>query len=134
MKRWLFENLGLKLAALLIAVILWAFVGTQQIMEQKVTVQSILTDMPPGAALGTDVKTSIPVVLTGRTDSFKDLDLSDLKAVVSLKGYQVDSKEVVVHPRIQSLPKGIMANLPDLTLRLVPVSEPNDTVKTKRRK
>jgi YbbR domain-containing protein len=122
MKRWLFENLGLKAIALVVAVVLWAYVGSQQVLEQRATLQLTVADMPPGAALDTNVKTSIPVLLTGRKDSFKDLDLSALNVVVSLKGYQATPREIVVHPRVQPLPKGVLAEVPDLTLRLIPVS------------
>lgn len=133
MKRWFVENLGLKTVALLVAVVLWAYVGSQQILEQRATLQLTVADMPAGAALDTNVKTSIPVLLTGRKDSFKDLDLATLNVVVSLKGYQATQKEIVVHPRVQPLPKGILAEAPDLTLRLIPLSDKPENPRPKKK-
>ena len=98
MNRWLFENLGLKILALFIAIALWAYVGTRQIIDRRVTVSVELTDIPPGVTVDPRVRTSVPVVLTGRKESVLDLDGDDLTAVVSLKGTTPDESEVLVHP------------------------------------
>jgi len=132
MKRWLFENLGLKILAFLIAVALWAYVGSRQILENRMTLHLELTDVPPGMTVDSNVRTSIPVVLTGRKDSVLDIDPTELKAVVSLKGYQPDQKQMVVRPRVQPLPSGVIASTQDLTVHLVPLAVPKEPVQEKK--
>ena len=132
MKRLLLENLGLKILALFLASMLWAYVGSRQVLEMKLTLHLELNDMPGGMTLDSNVKTSIPVILTGRKESILDVDKEELKAVVSLKGYLTGQKDLVVHPKVQPLPSGVTANLSDITLHLVPLNDPNDTSKKKK--
>jgi YbbR domain-containing protein len=121
MKRWLFENLGLKILALLIALCLWAYVGSRQVLDTRVIVHLQLTDIPVGMTVDSNVKTAIPVVLTGRKESILDLDADDLSAIVSLRGYIPGKQDFAVHPVIKPLPPGVTANTPDVTVHLVPV-------------
>ena len=124
MGRWLFQNIGLKLLALVIAFALWAYVGSRQVLDRKVTVGLELRDIPEGMTLDSDVRTSLPVVLSGRKDTVLDIDQEELKAVVSLRAAVPGQKEVVVHPRVQPLPAGVTASLLDLKVHLVPLNIP----------
>jgi YbbR domain-containing protein len=133
MRRWFFDNFALKLLAVFIAFALWAYVGSRQILERKVTLHLELSDIPAGMTLDSSVKTSIPVVLTGRKENVLDLDPEDLKAVVSLKAYSASQKEMVVHPRVQPLPDGVTASLSDLAVRLVELNDPKVPPKRKRK-
>lgn len=133
MKRRIFANLGLKVLSVFIALLLWAYVGSQQVLERKMTLHIEFTDIPAGVAVASDVKTSIPVVLHGRKDNLLDLDPDDLKAVISLKGYQSGQKEMTVHPRIQNLPNGVTANVSDFQVPLVPPSDNKANSKKKKR-
>ena len=121
MKRWLFENLGLKISAFLIALCLWAYVGSRQVLDTRVIVHLQLTDIPVGMTVDSNVKTAIPVILTGRKESILDLDADDLSAVVSLRGYIPGKQDFAVHPMIKPLPPGVTANTPDVTVHLIPV-------------
>ena len=132
MKRLLLDNLGFKVLALFLAFILWAYVGSRQVLERKLTLHLELGDMPAGMTLDSNVKTSIPVVLTGRKESILDVDPDDLKATVSLKSYVEGQKVLVVHPKVQPLPEGVTANLSDITLHLVPLAVPDDLIKNKK--
>lgn len=120
MKRWLFENLGLKIMALFISIALWAYVGTREIIDRRVTVAVELTDIPAGVTVDPHVRTSVPVVLTGRKESVLDLDGDELEAVVSLKGTTPDQQEALVHPQVRPLPKDVAANVQALKIPLVP--------------
>ncbi|HVM32421.1 MAG TPA: hypothetical protein VMU88_04740 [bacterium] len=124
MKRWLFENLGLKLSALLIAVALWAYVGSRQVLDRRVTVHLQLTDIPAGMTVDSNLRPTLPVVLTGRKESILDLDGDDLTAIVSLKGYTPGKPDLAVRPLIRPLPIGVTASTADLTIHLVPVAKP----------
>ena len=130
MKRWLFQNIGLKLLSVLIAFALWAYVGSRQVYMERRVIPLEIRDMPAGVTLDSGVKTSIPVVLTGRTENFKELDRDELKAVVSLKATLPGQREITVHPKVLPLPSGIKADLSDLMIPLVPVKDP----KTKKGK
>lgn len=124
MKRWLFENMGLKLLALLIAVCLWAYVGSQQVLNRRVEAHLQLTDIPDGMMVDSNVRTTIPVVLTGRKQSILDLDGNDLTAIVSLRHYEPGKSEVSVRPFIRPLPSGVSANTPEVIVHLIPVPKP----------
>jgi hypothetical protein len=119
MNRWLFENLGLKLLALSISIALWAYVGSRQIIDSRVTVPVELTDIPVGVTVDPRVRTSVSVVLTGRKESVLGLDGDELTAVVSLKGTTPDQSEILVHPQVRPLPKDVAANVPTLKIPLI---------------
>lgn len=131
MKRWLFQNMGLKFLSLIIAFALWAYVGSRQVLEQRLNVQLEFADMPAGMTLDPSLKTNISVSLTGRKDRILDIDPEDLRAVVSLRNAQSGQKEIVVHPKIQPLPVGVTANVADVTLHLIPV---DNSKKSKKKK
>lgn len=123
MKRWLFQNIGLKLLSLLIAFALWAYVGSRQVLEQRVTLHLEFADMPASMTLDPNVSTNISVVLIGRKDRVLDIDPQALHAVVSLKNAQPGQKEITVHPHIQPIPAGVNVNTPDVTVKLIPSAD-----------
>jgi hypothetical protein len=123
MKRWIFENLGLKLLACLIAIALWAYVGSRQVLERKMTLRLELTDVPLGMMVEANVKTTVPIIFTGRKESVLSLDPEELKAVVSLREFAPSSKALVIHPpvKVQPAVSGVVATTPNITVHLVPV-------------
>lgn len=121
MKRWLFQNMGLKFLSLLIAFVLWAYVGSRQVLEQRLNLHLEFADIPAGMTLDPNVRTSISVNLTGRKDRILEVDPEDLKAVVSLRNAQPGQKEILVHPKIQPLPFGVTATVADIPLHLIPL-------------
>jgi len=126
MKRWLFENLGLKILAFLIAISLWAYVGSRQVLERRISLHLELTDIPVGMTVDSNVKTSIPVVFTGRKDSVLNLDPEELRAVMSLRGTApTPLSDVLVHPpvKVQPLPSDVAATVPSVTIHLIPSRE-----------
>ncbi len=130
MKRWFFENLGLKVTAVLIAFSLWAYVDLKQVLDRKhLTVHLELTDMPAGMALDPSAKTSVSVLLIGK--DVKDLEPDDLDATASLKGVTIAEQDVVVHPKIEELPPGVTASAHDVKIHLIPLSEPKDNFRKK---
>jgi YbbR domain-containing protein len=134
MKRWLFDNIGLKILALVITLILWAFVGSREILERKMTLRLELTDIPAGVTVDSKLKTSLSVILIGRKESVLEVDPEELKAVVSLKAYQPGSREMVVRPKVQPLPVGVTANVNDIQLSLLPPPEESKSSKKKQGK
>jgi len=131
MKRWFFHNLGLKVLALLIALVLWAYVGSRQVIDTRATLHLELTDIPVGMTVDPTLRSSLLFTFTGRKESVLDLDRENLRAVMSLKDVKPSDKELFVHPaiRVEPLPKGISVTVLPVTVHLLPIS-----VKTKRKK
>lgn len=125
MKRWFFDNLGLKILALLIALCLWAYVGSQQFLQLSIRLPLEVEDIPPGMKVASDVKTSVSIVFSGRKDQIRNLDLEheELKAVMSLKGTAPSDKELLVYPsiKVEPRPKDVTVLAPNLPVHLVPI-------------
>lgn len=133
MKRWLFENFGLKVTAVLIACALWAYVDLKQVLEKKrLTVHLEITDMPAGMALDPSTKTSISVLLIGK--DVKDLESDDIDATASLKGVSAGEQDIVVHPKIEDLPSGVAASIHDVKIHLISLNEPKNGSRKKTSK
>src|ERR1039458_4483276 len=125
MKRWFFENFNLKVLAVFIAVLLWAYVDLKQVLDHKrLTLHLELTDIPAGMTLDPAVKSSVSVMLIGK--NVKELEADDLDATASLKNFPPGQAEAVVHPKIEELPDGVTASVHDLKIRLVPLNPPKD--------
>jgi hypothetical protein len=107
MKHWWFQDILLKLTALGLAVALWAYVGSSQVLERKMDLKAVFTDLPSGALLTEDVKSTVSFVLVGRREKILPLDPAVLKAVVSLKGLPVPVKDYPVRFAVQGIPKGV---------------------------
>lgn len=123
MKRWIFENFNLKLLAIFIAFLLWAYVDLKQVLDHKhLTLYVELTDIPAGMALDPTAKTSVSVMLIGK--NVKDLEADDLDATASLKDTPPGQEEVVVRPKIQQLPEGVTASVHDLKVHLIALNAP----------
>jgi hypothetical protein len=123
--RWLFEDIGLKLTALTLAFILWAFVGTNQVLERKMDLKAVFTDVPTGAVLTEDVRNTVSVILVGRREKVLDLDPGNLKAQVSLKGLPVPVKDYPVKVVIQDLPKGVALDAAPVLISLKNADDPS---------
>lgn len=134
MKRWFFENIGLKILSFLIALCLWAYVGTQQFLQLSIRLPLEVQDIPPGMKVDSDLKTSVQVVFSGRKERIRDLDKEheELKAVMSLKGTSASDKDLLLYPavKVEPKPKDVTVLAPNLAIHLVPA--PQD--KPKKRK
>jgi|GEM_PF-1086893 YbbR domain-containing protein len=118
MKNALFNDLGLKLVALLLAFGLWLYVGTHQVLERRVELKLVFTDLPAQAALAPDVTSTLTVLLVGRKDRIGALEARDLRATVSLLGVPVPVKDYPVKVQIAGIPKGVAADIPPLLVGL----------------
>ena len=135
MPRWLFENLRLKLLAVLIASTLWAYVDMRQVLDhRRMNVRLELTDLPEGIALGPTTRMSVVVQLVGNKEAIQDLDPEDLTAVASLKAFPATPGEVTVHPKVGDLPKGVTASAKDVKVELVPAGKQDPPKKGSRKR
>lgn len=133
MKRWFFENWGLKILAFFIAIALWANVDLRQVLDRrKMTVGLEYADIPAGLGLGSGNKTSVSILLIGNKEKIRDLDPDDLQAVVSLKGAVSGKGELTVRPKVQSLPEGVEASVKEIKINLEQVNEVKEPSKKKK--
>jgi hypothetical protein len=124
MRRFFLENMGFKAASLLTAFLLWAYVGTTQMLERRENVQVEFSGIPAGLSLGPGAKSQVKVLLHGRNEPTRQLNPDDLKAVVSFPSGAKAGEDLLVTPRIRNLPKGVTAEVPSITVRLVAIAEP----------
>ncbi|HUO56799.1 MAG TPA: CdaR family protein [bacterium] len=135
MNRWLFENLRLKILALLIGVALWAYVDSRQVLDhRKMRVQVEFTDIPAGMALDPSIKKTVMIQLVGSKETLQDLDPEDLTVEASLKDMTPGTEEADVRPKVSSLPKGVTASASDVRVKLVAADESRDNGKKKSKK
>jgi hypothetical protein len=122
MKRLFFENFWLKVLALLIACVLWAYVGWREFTTKKASLALQLTEIPEGMAVDDNVKTRVIVVFKGRKDILDSIDPDELVAVMSLKGVEAGPKDLIVRPPIQVQPKpsGVVVTAPNIAVHLIP--------------
>lgn len=124
MKRTLFKDPGLKLAALLLAFCLWVYVGTSQVLERSVDLKVVFTDLPPNASLASEVQGMVPVVLVGRKERVGNVEARELRAVVSLQGVPVPSRDYPVKVTVSNVPKGVAADVPPFLVSLNSTKKP----------
>ena len=82
----LLENWPLKLASLVFAAGLWAFVVTEERTDAVFTVPLDFVDRPPGVEVTSVGVESVVVRVEGRHNRLRRLREEDFKAEVSLKG------------------------------------------------
>jgi YbbR domain-containing protein len=135
MKRFWLDDLGLKLAALLLAFALWLYVGTNQVLERRVDLKVVFTDLPANASLSNEVQSMVPVVLVGRKERVGSLETRDIKAVVSLQGVPVPVRDYPVKIQVSNVPKGVALDVPPFLVTLTgvkPTVTPTPTKKIPR--
>jgi len=123
MRGW-FENLGLKLTALTLAVFLWAYVGSSEVLERSVDLRLVFTNQPAGAVLTGDVKSTLTVVLVGRREKVLPISPGALKIIATLKDVPVPVRDYPIKTLIDGLPKGVAAEAPALLVSLAPAPSP----------
>ncbi len=119
MKRFFTENTALKLSSLLAALLLWAYVGTSQMIERRETVQLEFAGIPAGLSLGPGVRGQVTAVFSGRRDPIRLLNPEEVKAVVQFRPGVPVGSDFVVTPHLLNMPKGVTADVANLKLRLI---------------
>ena len=81
------KNLGLKLAALVLACVVWFIVSgprREQTRQRMVTASLSLVGLPPGLVITTDVRSSVAVRVKGRISELRSLASQSLEASADL--------------------------------------------------
>jgi hypothetical protein len=119
MKRWLFNNPGLKAISLAVAVLLWAYVGSGQVLERREGIRLEYVGVPPGTVLSSDVKAHVNVIFSGRRRVIRKINPDTLQAVVKIPARMKTDEDTMITPIIRGMPKGASADVPNVTVRLV---------------
>jgi hypothetical protein len=125
MKRFLFENFWLKVLALVIACVLWAYVGWREFTTKKASLALQLTEIPEGMAVDDNVKSRVTVIFKGRKDILDSIDPDELMAVMSLKEVAPLPKDLIARPpiRVEPKPSGVVVTMPNIAVHLIPLKK-----------
>lgn len=131
MKKIIFENLGLKISAVLIAVFLWFFVTSQGQSEMSLEAPLEFKDIPADLGIAGSTAKMVTLTIRGQERFMKSLTASDLRVYLDLgkakQGEQVYpvNKEDVKLPFAMTVmnvsPSSVRVRLEEITLKSVPV-------------
>jgi YbbR domain-containing protein len=131
MKKLFFENLGLKVSAVLIAVLLWLFVTWRGQSEVSFEVPIEFKDVPAGLGIVSSSAKSANVTVKGQDRIMKSLRPSDIRVMVEMdkarKGegsYHINKDDVKL-PYAMSVtgidPSTVRVRLDETVIKTVPV-------------
>ncbi|RJQ38272.1 MAG: YbbR-like domain-containing protein [Nitrospiraceae bacterium] len=131
MKRRLLENFGLKVTAVIIAIILWFFVISKGQSEISIDVPVELKNIPQGLESVKQGAKSVNVSLKGQDRILRNMKLSDVRVQVDLskakKGrgiHYINKDDVKVPPTINITgitPSSVSIVLEETVIKTVPV-------------
>jgi len=84
MKKLLFENLGLKISAVLIAVLLWLFVTSRGQSEMSLEIPVEFKDVPVGLGIASTSAKMINVTIKGQERVMKNVRPTDVRVFIDL--------------------------------------------------
>jgi YbbR domain-containing protein len=84
MKKLLFENLGLKISAVLISVLLWLFVTSRGQSEMSLEIPVEFKDVPVGLGIASTSAKMVNVTIKGQERIMKNIRPIDLRVFVDL--------------------------------------------------
>ncbi len=132
MRKLLLENIGMKIAAVILAVILWFFVTSRGQSEVSMEIPLELKNIPKGLESIKQVTKSISVSIKGQERLLKNIKPSAVRAYVDLskarkgKGTYYISKDDVKLPSTMTVtnisPSSVWIVLEETVIKTVPVS------------
>lgn len=84
MKKLLFENLGLKISAVLIAVLLWLFVTSRGQSEMSLEIPVEFKDVPVGLGIASTSAKMVNVTIKGQERVMKNVRPADVRVFIDL--------------------------------------------------
>ena len=84
MKKLLFENLGLKISAVLISVLLWLFVTSRGQSEMSIEIPIEFKDVPVGLGISSTSAKAVNVAIKGQERIMKNIKPIDLRVFINL--------------------------------------------------
>jgi YbbR domain-containing protein len=84
MKKFFFENLGLKIAAVLLAIVLWVFVTSRGQSEMSIDVPLEFHDIPQGLEIVNHTIKTVSLAIKGQERFIKNIRASDIRVSLDL--------------------------------------------------
>ncbi len=103
------NNWGLKLFALLIAVVLWSSVVGQENIEMSIRVPLELKNIPPSMMVGNEVPTDIDVRIFGHQRRLRLAASRPMSKILDLSGLPEGEHFFLLRPEDFNLPAGVEA-------------------------
>jgi YbbR domain-containing protein len=130
-KQIIFDNLGLKVSAVLIAVFLWFFVTSQGQSEISLEVPLEFKDIPAELGIAGSTAKAVTLTMRGQERFMKSLNASDLRVFLDLGKakpgeivYPVNKEDVKL-PFAMTVtnvtPPSVRVKLEEITLKTIPV-------------
>lgn len=108
LKALIFENLGIKIASLIFAVILWFFVMSRGKMEMSFESPLEFRNIPQNLELVGEPIKSVDIWIQGQESTLRGLRGNEIKTTIDLSGakegestYYIGPKDVRVHPNLK---------------------------------
>ncbi len=84
MKKFFFENLGLKIAAVLLSIVLWVFVTSRGQSEMSIDVPLEFHDIPQGLEIVNHTIKTVSLAIKGQERFIKNIRASDIRVSLDL--------------------------------------------------
>jgi YbbR domain-containing protein len=128
MRKFLFENLGLKITAVLLSVLLWLFASSRGLSEIALDVPLEFKDIPPGLELMNHSIKVVGVNIKGQERVIRTVRPSDIRASVDLSKAKKGESIYSINKNNLTLPPGVTAT--NITPSYVKVSIEESVTKT----
>ncbi len=106
MRRIVRKNLGLKVLALLLSVLLWWFVAGESNVQVGFVVPLEIRNIPPGMALTNKVDRQVEVRLAGPSTLISGLEQKDISAIIDLSDAKTGKEIIPLSERSVKIPAG----------------------------
>lgn len=117
----IFENLGIKIASIIFAVILWFFVMSRGKTEMSFNANLEFRNIPKNLELVGEPPKSVDVWLRGQESSLRGLKIDDVKVSVDLSGAREGEGNYYIDPKNVKVPfnlKVVRISPPSIKIRL----------------
>jgi YbbR domain-containing protein len=120
MKKIFLENLGLKIAAVLLSVVLWIFVTSRGQSEMSVDVPLEFKDVPSGVQIVNHSVKSVGLNIKGQERLIKNIKLSDIRVSIDLSKAKRGENVYYIHREDIKLPHAItVTNISPSSVRVL---------------
>jgi hypothetical protein len=106
LRKYVFPDWWLKLAAIGLSCVLWATYTAEPISEVGFTLPLEFVNIPPALEISSDVPVTIHVRVRGRSALVRRLTTSDMSLRVNLRTAQAGDIEVHLDPQMIEVPYG----------------------------
>lgn len=119
MKKLLFENLGLKIAAILLSIVLWFFVTSRGQSEMSIDVPLEFKNLPPGLELVNHVTKTVNLSIKGQERFIKNVSASNVRVSLNLSKAKKGEGTFYINREDIKLPRAItVTNITPPSVRL----------------